>query len=311
MTTPCNDTDLGHVIGQCFREVAEVLSEQIAHRSDEANADSPHSAEMAAFHERLGEQIDEANARNPLELTGMLLVTQLFAVADFLRGIGLIGIHGRHRELPVAFSAAPVARALLESLAQIQWLVEPDIGFEERVRRLIDDMLRDHRSRHRVVTPAKADGVDVVLDTGGIGEVCDLFGVKWRWGKPDAKTGIRFPVIEGPTRPSAFDLLSRSMPSREYEHLGAVVYHLMSDVAHASTQALLGRASISGDENGLSIGFSRIEILKGVAPVLWAVDAPIRAAYVYLGWEETRFREVFAASATRLSDAMADDLSKA
>jgi hypothetical protein len=85
----------------------------------------------------------------------------------------------------------------------------------------------------------------------------------------------------------------------------------VSDVAHASTQGLLGRASVSDGENGLSIGFSRIELLKGVAPVLWALDAPILASYVYLGWDETRFREVFAASATRLSDAMADDLSKA
>lgn len=305
------NNDLGSVIGQCFREVADVLSEQVTDGSDEANDDSPQSAEAAAFYERSGGQVDEANARNPLELTGMLLVTQLFAVADFLRGIGLIGVHGKHRELPVAFSAAPVARALLESLAQIRWLVEPDIGFEERVRRLIDDMLRDHRSRHRVVVPAQTDGVDVVLDTEGIAEVCDLYGVKYRWGKPDAKTGIRFPVIEGAARPSAFDLLSTSMPSSEYEHLGAVLYHLMSDVAHASTQGLLGRASVSADQNGLSLGFSRIEILKGVAPVLWALDDPVRGLYAYLGWDESRFRDVFGASVTRLSDVIVDYSSKA
>lgn len=306
-----SDTDLGNVIGQGFREVADVLSEQVTDRSDRASDDSPHSAEANAFYERFGDRIDEAGARNPLELTAMLLATQLFAVADFLRGISLIGVHGRHGELPVAFSAAPVARALLESLAQIQWLVEPDIGFEERVRRLIHDMLRDHRSRHRVVIPARADGVDVVLDTEGIGEVCDLYGVKWRWGRQVAKTGIRFPVIEGPTRPSAFDLLSRLMPSSEYEHLGAILYHLMSDLAHASTQGLLCRASVSGDHHGLNLGFSRLEILKGIAPVLWALDAPIRASYVYLGWDQTPFREVFGASITRLSDAMADDPSKA
>lgn len=296
--------DLGTVISRSLEPVAAAILALVRESNPAPMPGSPAVVEADTF-KALHNLPADWEYRNPIELVALLLHSRLFLIADYLRGIAIIGEQGGSREQPVAYSAAALVRAALEALAFTYWLAEPEIGHEERVRRLVLDTLNDLQARHRIVTLARIDGVDIVLDTEGLATMCDAYHVAYRWGRRDSETGIQFPVVQGNKRPSAFEILKELLPSKEYTNLGAIVYHVMSDIAHASTQGVLGPASLSqGSAGGLEIGFSRTAVLKHVAPILWAVPGPLTAVVDYYGWDKAAFQEVVAPSLERLAEAV-------
>lgn len=289
------------VVRQSFGNVAAIIYEQISTHGDEIDEGSAFALESLQFAQHHGSRLASAGLRNPFDLIAILFLAQLHAVVDFLRGIATVAFHGGVPGGETAFSAAPIARALLEALARIHWLAEEGIGAEERVRRLADDTIRDALGRHRVLAHLGEGDAEHILGVDGLAEMCDGYGVKWRWGNPDRTTGVRFPVLDGGTRPSAFDILSPLMPSKTHGRLGAVFYSLMSDIAHSSTQGLLRPASVTDGGDRLHVRFDRLQVIHGVVPALWAVNRPVTSAYRYLGWDYDGFRETFERAVARLA----------
>lgn len=79
----------------------------------------------------------------------------------------------------------------------------------------------------------------------------------------------------------------------------------MTDVAHASAQGLLRAGDPTFDAEGrLHLRFSRRDLLRGVAPTLWALPLPVITTFDYFGWDSDTFREPFAAAAQELSAAL-------
>ncbi len=289
------------VAPDAFSAVAAAIYEQISARGDEIDESSAFASESLEYAQLHGSRLEAGGLRSPFQIVAVLLLAQLHAVVDFLNGIATIAVHGGAPGRETGFSAAPVARALLEALARIYWLAESGVGAEERVRRLVDDTVRDELARHRVLAHLGEGNAGQLPGVDDLAKLCDSYGVKWRWGKPDRTTGVRFPVLSGQTRPSAFDTLSPLMPSKTQGRLGAVFYSLMSDVAHASTQGLLRPASVTDGGDRLHVRFDRLQMLDEVKPVLWAVNQPVMSAYSYLGWNEYHFRETFATAVARLA----------
>ena len=77
------------------------------------------------------------------------------------------------------------------------------------------------------------------------------------------------------------------MKSEEYLYLGAVLYSEVSDVAHASTSGIRELAGLSAAADSIDVGFARHEVLRRLLPLVWAMHAPLTAAFEYLGWDAT------------------------
>lgn len=294
------------VMGKCFAEVGAALFRQLEDVKP-AGVDSPWQQDGERFSEERRGSFP-GDARHPADLIVAVLYARMFALADFLNGVALIAEHGRGRGGVVSsFSAAPIARAAMDALAWTYWLVEPDIGHHERVRRLLLDTVLDHQARARVVAPARIDGVDVPFDSEGLAEMCDVYGVQYKWGKPDPVTGVKLPHVLGERRPTAFDILTPLLRSKSHSQLGAPVYHLVTNIAHASTQGVLVHADVAdGPKGEWQFRYARLPILRTVAPMLWAVPTPVLATFDYLGWDSDPFQEVFAGAAQELSAALSD-----
>lgn len=254
------------------------------------------------------EQFDSVGkglARNPIQLVGLMLVGRQLAVADYLRGLATMAAHGYEGGRTISVSPAPVARAVLEALTHIYWMTNPDITMKERVRRLMWDAAHDIQARHRVVTAARAGGVEPNLNLDVFSESCDLYEVHVTWGKPHKDTGISLPRIEGSDRPSAFKMMRDLAPAATARQLGAILYHLVTDVAHASTQGLLGPAEISGRDDGSLEVFppDRITQLRQVSMVLYALSHPASRLISYYEQEDRPFHETVSAATERIKTA--------
>lgn len=291
-------------MGSTYGQVARMLYDALNDPAPVGVSPSPCAAEGELIEAERGESLSGVPWRNPLDLIAATLFARLFCVADCLAGISLIAARGDQQPL-AGLSAAPIARAALEALAYTYWLAEPEIGHAERVRRLMVDTAWDHGTRHRLIPHGRADGVEIPAEDEGLAEMCDGYGVAYSWGKWSQATSLRRLHVEGESRPSAFDILAPLMPSTSHTRLGAVFYSLMTDVAHASVQGLLRAGDPKFDSDGrLHLRFSRRDILRGVAPTLWALPLPVIATFDYFGWDSDTFREPFASAVQELSAAL-------
>lgn len=294
--------DFGTVLGNALLPVAAELLEMhdrdLGASDDEAPCDAEHADALA------GSDIDLEVHRSPLELVSTVLTSRIVLVADYLRGIALVAVHGGHQHRAAAFATAPIARAVMEALAHIHWLAEPDIGYRERTRRVMIDTLHDLKARARIVPAARADDIDPPIAVDELQGMCRLYGVPYEPGDEDPTTGIAFPRIPGDGRPGAFSLMTEIMSESDLGSFGPVYYNFMTDLAHASTQGILGRAHVKNlDDGGLSIGVNRVVELIHVAPIFWALPTPIGRLMTFYGWDDRRFVELIVDGAQRLTDA--------
>lgn len=300
MTALPLDEEFETALSSSMRSVADSIVDLVVASSQTPDPQSPAGQEAGQFRSRVPDTWGQRFA-DPFLMIAVTLYTRLLAAADYLRGIAIVASDEGRGQQSVSYSAAALARGALEALAFAYWMAEPGVGDEERVRRLALDIQHDHKQRRRIVEAARADGVEPVIDAQLLADMCDDFRVPYEWGthKP---TGIGLPEIKGKERPSAMAILTPVMPSKEHANIGAVVYHLMTNVAHASTQGLLGTANISRpNADGITIEFTRNSILRQVAGALWAVPKPTLTACEYLGWKDQQFKETFAEAAVRLS----------
>jgi hypothetical protein len=290
--------DFGHTLGETFREVAAAFDD-LGSTLEPGSRRPPFDREAEERQDalKLGDEV-----RNPLELVSLAVLARKAAIVDYLRGLGTLARYGaRPGELQV-FSLAPVARAALEAISTICWLADPDIDGEERVRRMCCDVAHDLRSRARVVSAARLGGVEPNMDSDALINMCETYGVEYKWGKPDAQTDVRTLHIVGEARPSAFQTMHDLMPSAGAPALGAIFYNLVSDVAHGSLQGLLGRARQGTDEDGsLRLDISREGELRQVAPVVFAVTPPARLLARFYGWDGDAFVARYTAATDRLT----------
>lgn len=290
-------TVLGNVLLPVAMELLDMHDRDLTASDDKAPCDAEHEDALAEL------DIDIEVHRSPLELVSTVLTSRIVLVADYLRGIALVAVHGGQHSA-VAFSTAPIARAIMEALAHIHWLAEPDVGYRERTRRVMIDTLHDLKARARIVPAARADGIDAPIAVDELEGMCRRYGVPCEPGDEDPTTGIAFPRIPGDGRPGAFGLMDQIMSKSDLGSFGPVYYNFMTDLAHASTQGILGRAHVKGlDGGGLSIGVNRVVELVHVAPIFWALPTPIGRFMDFHGWEDRRFADLIVDGAQRLTDA--------
>lgn len=298
--------DFGVQLSSAFLPVAEGFL-----KIGPANGKPPATSRARYEYDQAVEQFDSVGkgvARNPIQLVGLMLVGRQLAVADYLRGIATMAVHGYEQGRTISVSPAPVARAVLEALTHIYWMTDPDISMKERVRRLMWDAAHDIRTRHRVVTAAREGGVEPNLNLDDFADNCDLYEVNVTWGKPHNDTGISLPHVDGVDRPSAFDMMRDLAPAVTARQLGAIFYHLVTDVAHASTQGLLGQAKISDREDGsLDVSpLDRTTQLRQVSLVLYAVARPASRLISFYGQDEQPFHETLSEAMERLTAAASE-----
>lgn len=294
--------DFGTVLGNALLPVASELLDMHDRNDGVGDHDAPCDVEAQEAQKAL--RLDHGQHRNPLELVSTLLTARVILLADYLRGIAAIAIHGSHRDRPVAFSPAALARATMEALAHIYWLAEPDVGHRERTRRVAVDTLHDLKTRARIVPATKTDDVEPTIDVDDVVGLCEIYGIAHEPGGVDQASGIAFPKLPGPGRPGAFSLMDQVMARAHLGSFGPVYYHLMTDIAHASTQGILARANMrSLQDQGLAIGVNRVDVLVQVAPILWALPNPIHRLTVFYGWDDERFSSLITEGAGRLTNA--------
>ena len=222
---------------------------------------------------------------------------RLFAVADYMDGMAALIRHGT----PGGFAAAVAGRAALEALAFTCWLVDPTISWEQRVARMVHEALHDQRSRHRVVSYARAEGVEPLLEPDGIAETCEAYGVAYEWGPVDKETGIRFPQLTGVKRPGAAQILTDHAASEEQRFTASALYYGLSDIAHASLQGLAGGARLSTNAGGrMAIAIDPLAVEMRVIAVLWRVPTPVLNVAGYFGFDPEPFQVAFQEATTPL-----------
>lgn len=300
------NSDVSEVVARNFARLNETIYDGVTNAELDRLADAAIDADAHDFDGRV--QL-AGDTRHPMELLAATVQVRLLAIADVLSGIvAVCRDEGRPNGPSPAFSALVLARGALEAAAYAYWLVEPGVSGQlgsstERVRRLVLDTLHDLKHRHRVLDLARQDGLDLPLadDVARLVQMCDLYGLDVEIGAPDRTTDIRFPKIAGPCRPSAFSILQNLLPSDQHQNLGAFVYHGVTNAAHASTQGLLGPASVgTGSEGGLELRLRRQDILRQVLPLPWALYEPVDSSFAYLGVNQEGFRDTFAEVAARL-----------
>lgn len=292
--------DIGPKLSKAFLPVAEAFLKIGPVSNLKERTSSAVSSEAGQMHDELG-LADSPDMRNPIQLVGLMLAARQLAVADYLRGISTVAVHGGYGNNKAGLSAAPIARAALEALAHIFWMAEPGIGARERVRRLLWDAAHDIRSRHKVVTAARAGGVEPLLEVDKIIEMCQAYDVDFKLGTPVQDTDIALPHVRGEPRPPAFQLMREMMSGIGAPQLGAIFYNLMSDVAHASTQGLLNRATVTEDDEALRVTVDRQRELRHAAPVVFAVARPAQRLVEYYGQDDQPFAKVYSAATDHLA----------
>ncbi len=298
--------DIARLLSETFRPVGVALLRLGDHHQWATLPGSPAAEEASTAIARWSpEEIERL--RNPVSLVAAAVFPRIIQTADYLRSIAVLAGQADEEGVRLDYAAVVTARAVLESMAYTWWLAEPDIGGPERSRRLAVEVLRDLANKKGTVSAIPTLDVDLTEDIETFIEMCRTYGVPV--DPPAARSddsSAPLPKLPGGgKRPTAFELISSMLPSQEHPRLGAVIYYLLSNTAHASVQGLLGSANVGADSGGdLRITFSRATLLGQVAPVLWCLPTPIRAVHDYFGWDPARFRATFAEAAERLSEWM-------
>lgn len=216
---------------RAVRPLSEIVDQMAAHgyveRSkkremrEEAAAASPAVEELAQQH-RFAGIWDQAPVDTALSHVTMLLTAGEDAMRTFAASI----VADR---TPI-FSFIPLARAGLECLAMANWLIEPGIGVQERVRRSLNERLASAYEQKRLPSHLNPE-------PGRVGRLHSAIDVGYEL-TPSKKGSRRW---FAPTPPTVTDNIRRVLGNAE---VGKAIYSYASAVTHGHIWGL-AQAAVS------------------------------------------------------------------
>jgi hypothetical protein len=188
-------------------------------------------------------------------------------------------------EQPPLYGHLVIARAALQASVVASWLSEPDIAFEERVKRALCESLYSQKELKRVASSPHVEKTLVQIKGWA-----DALG--WEY-----KFDGRVPVIEGTRRPSMSDGLRRLLVSAEEDQLGHLLWSRLSAVDHALWWGLVWAFHLD-DVDTSGSGFATVAVganSSKVALQAYAILRSLRCAAAdrieLMGWSDDEWSE--------------------
>ena len=174
------EADAGTALAEALEPIARVIMDTL--QSDPPpGIEGPAAIDQDtdAFDAAYGNPVD-LGYRHPLHLLSLVIASRLYLIADTLEGIALLGRYGTESRPPVSYSAQAIARTALDAAAFCYWMAEPDIGHDERVKRLLQDTMHEVKSGNRVAQYAAKDGILLPSNVDELIDMCDAYHVPYQ-----------------------------------------------------------------------------------------------------------------------------------
>ncbi len=227
--------------------------------------------------------------------------------ADFAKGHGqdvvshgltwMLSADGHLLTLAAAFSTGELhaygpyslLRGAAEPLARFTWLFDDSIGSAQRHQRLLGERLENQIEQHKIKAlrdraKARIDHISKLAAAAGFVQT-PATGRPAHFGQPRPATTVLFAR-----------LLADAGADPAEDHLGELLYRLLSGHAHSVMYALMSQADTSGPRDG-AVKLARIELnivmfLALLDPVIRMYDAAQEHWSRMHGLAETAWRTV-------------------
>lgn len=256
-----------------------------------------------------GRDLDTSTYRSPFFYGQYLAMVRVFAMVDGLRSTAMLLDRGlRNESQPMYYGPSVTLRMVLEAAAAVYWLCQPGVGGDGRALRVADELVRSaatvHRGRQRmpadhVAGPAPNEWPQMI-------EILDLWGIPWAPTKDHEETGA-VKVVDPPPRPGgggASAVLTDMIKNDLEQPLGGVIFHLLSDVAHAGWEGLLRHAKpVESADGSLHFRWVRDRAYASVhVSAMFAVPNALAPMFDLFGWDHDHVTEVFAARMQKVNE---------
>ena len=256
--------------------------------------------------------LDTSEYRSPFFYGRYLATVRVFAMLDGLRSTAMLLERGlRNESQPMFYGPSVTLRMVLEAAAAIYWLCQPDVGGgDARALRIADELVRSaatvHYGRQRVPDdhvsgPPPNEWPQMI-------EILDLWGIAWEPTKDHADTGA-VKLADPPERPGgggASAVLTDMIKNDLMQPLGGVIFHLLSDVAHAGWEGLLRHAEpVQAADGSLHFRWERNRAYASIhVSAMFAVPNALAPMFDLFGWDQEHVIRVFADRIARVTDAV-------
>jgi hypothetical protein len=253
----------------------------------QAAADSPAMAELAAGAEFKG----SSTWGDPLDAAHNLGQLRLVATSDCARA--LVRVLSPPGASPV-YAHAVLARSSLELASRASWLFEPAIGFRLRVARGMNDRIFGLSEQSRLPLPEE--------ERARISErLNELFAEAARLGFKTVPARRRHVRYLEEMRPGQTELVKKLLSADDDASLGALLYGMLSAVAHGTTFGLTPR--VKTDAPNLpktpgvtwgAVSTSSLDVVSVLTAVILGTAKAYRHRNEFFGWASQSWNETAA-----------------
>ena len=264
---------------EALRSFSTAVDDVAPRHGDLPVTDSQAMRELAAE----GDYKSQSSWQNPITDTHMFGGTTLRAASDYVRTFATAFT----AERPPLYGHLPVARAVLESSVVSAWLSEPDVAYEERIKRGLCERLysASEVKKLRLSSDAAEQLTEIEADATSFGWT-SRFG---RGGKPE---------VDDTKRPSVGAGITALLVDDGEARIGGLLWSRLSAVTHVTWWGLQWAFLLPEDEPSSSGGFATVPVgtdSARVATQAWCVLRALRVAadrrFTLMGWTDQEWQD--------------------